>query len=53
MANLREKYLTIEYSVCVITGKKVELHNMADPSRNNRITPNDEDIQLGHNVPMF
>lgn len=38
-------------SICVITKNKINLNDIADTDRDNRIDIRDTDIQLGHNYP--
>ena len=38
-------------SICVITKNIIEVSDVSDPTRNNRINILDKDIQLGHNYP--
>lgn len=38
-------------SICVITKKKINLNDITDIDRDNRIDIRDTDIQLGHNYP--
>lgn len=39
------------YSICVITQNIIQLSDVSDPNRDNRINISDNDIQLGHNYP--
>lgn len=38
-------------SICVITSRKINLVDIADINRDNRINIKDTDIQIGHNIP--
>ena len=39
------------YSICAITGNIIEVSDVSDPTRDNRVIISDNDIQLGHNCP--
>lgn len=39
------------HSICVVTKRKINLVDVADPTRDIRTHPCDNDIQLGHNIP--
>jgi hypothetical protein len=38
-------------SICVITRNIIQLSDVSDPTRDNRVNISDNDIQLGHNYP--
>lgn len=39
------------HSICVITRNIIQLSDVSDPTRDNRVNISDNDIQLGHNYP--
>jgi len=39
------------YSICVITGNEININDVSNPFRDNRIDIKNTDIQLGHNFP--
>jgi len=39
------------YSICVITKNIINMNDICDPERDNRVHINDSDIQMGHNCP--
>lgn len=38
-------------SICVITKKIINMDDICDPERDNRVKISDSDIQMGHNYP--
>lgn len=38
------------FTMCVVTRKRCDIRDFADPERDNRVDINDSDIQLGHNI---
>ncbi len=38
-------------SICVITKKLINMNDICEPERDNRVMINDSDIQMGHNCP--
>jgi len=39
------------HSICVITKQIINMNDICDPLRDNRVNINDSDIQMGHNCP--